>query len=131
MRQPNLQPDLSRRESQIMRVIYRRGAATATEVQADIPDAPSNAGIRTLLRVLVKKGHLRVRRDGTRYVYLPRVAGGRMRLSALRDLVDTFFGGSRQDAVVALLADDAGHISQETEARLRSLIAAARQTKSK
>jgi predicted transcriptional regulator len=94
---------LSRRERQIMDVIYRAGRATAAEVRDALPDPPSYSAVRALLRVLEEKGHLRHDTDGPRYVYLPTVARERARRSALRQLVATFFDDSPEQAVAALL----------------------------
>jgi predicted transcriptional regulator len=94
---------LSRRERQIMNVLHRLRRATAAEVQAELPAAPSYSAVRALLRILEAKKHVRHESDGARYVYepvAPRTAEAR---SALRQLVDTFFDGSTQDAVAALL----------------------------
>lgn len=94
---------LSRRERQIMEVIYRRGRATAAEVHAGIPDPPSQTAVRTLLRILEEKGHLRHEKDGQRHVYLPTTPRDAARESALKHLLRTFFGGSTTQAVAALL----------------------------
>src|ERR671925_464450 len=94
---------LSRRERQIMDIIYARGQATAAEVTAALPDPPSYSAVRALLRILEQKGHLRHEQDGPRYVFLPTVPRDRARRSAMRHLVRTFFDGSTEDAVAALL----------------------------
>src|SRR5256885_10489858 len=94
---------LSRRERQIMDVIYRRGRATAAEVLDDIPDPPSYSAVRALLRLLEEKGHVRHEQDGPRYIYTPIVNRDRARRSALKHVVRTFFDGSATDAVAALL----------------------------
>jgi predicted transcriptional regulator len=94
---------LTRRERQIMDVIYARGRATAAEVLEDISDPPSNSTIRTLLRLLEDKGLVRHEEVGARYVYLPTVPRDRARRTALRNVLDTFFDGSTEDAVAALL----------------------------
>ena len=86
-----------------MDVIYRRGSATAAEVQQNIPDAPSYSAVRALLRILEEKGHLRHSYDGPRYVYAPIVSRPVAQKSALRQLVKTFFDGSTSNAVAALL----------------------------
>ena len=98
---------LSRRERQIMDVIYRRGRATAAEVLDDIPDPPSYSAVRAMLRLLEEKGHVRHEQDGPRYVFLPIVNRDRARKSALKHVVRTFFDGSATDAVAALLDADA------------------------
>jgi predicted transcriptional regulator len=115
---------LSRRERQIMDVIYARGHATATEVADALPDAPSNSAIRTLLRILEEKGHLRHVLDGPRYVFLPVVTRDRARKSAMRNLVRTFFDGSAAQAAAALI--DQSKLTDEEFKRLSALIDKAR-----
>ncbi len=97
------EPHLSRRERQIMDALHQRGRATAAEVQAALPEAPSYSAVRALLRILEQKGHVRHRREGARYVYLPRTRPETARRSALRRVVSTFFQGSVTQAVAALL----------------------------
>src|SRR4051812_33331225 len=104
---PETAVQLSRRERQIMDVIYRRGRATAAEVLQDLPDPPSYSAVRALLRLLEEKGHAHHEQDGPRYVYLPTVNRERARRSALTHVVRTFFDGSATDAVAALLDGDA------------------------
>jgi predicted transcriptional regulator len=94
---------LTRRERQIMDVLYRRGHATAAEVRAELPDAPGYSSVRKLLEILEAKGHVRHDVDGPRYVYTPAEAPERARRSALRRLLDTYFGGSPSHVVAALL----------------------------
>ncbi len=94
---------LSRRERQIMDALHRHGQGTAAEVQAALPDAPSYSAVRALLRILEEKGHIRHRRDGVRYVYVPRASQVTARRSALRRVVSTFFQGSVTKAMAALL----------------------------
>ena len=94
---------LSRRERQIMDVLYRLGSATAAEVQTNIADAPSYSAVRALLRILVDKGHIRHSYDGPRYVYAPIISRPVAQKSALKQLVKTFFDGSTSNAVSALL----------------------------
>jgi predicted transcriptional regulator len=116
-----LTTQLSRRERQIMDVVYRLGQATAAEVLAELPEPPSYSAVRAMLRLLEEKGHVRHEQDGPRYVYLPTVNRDKARKSAMRHLVRTFFDGSTEDAVAALLQNDAG-ISDEELARLSKLI---------
>ncbi|HEY9230230.1 MAG TPA: BlaI/MecI/CopY family transcriptional regulator, partial [Gemmatimonadaceae bacterium] len=104
---PEAAAQLSRRERQIMDVIYRRGRATAAEVLQDIPDPPSYSAVRALLRLLEEKGHVHHEQDGPRYVYAPTVNRDRARRSALKHVVRTFFDGSATDAVAALLDGEA------------------------
>jgi predicted transcriptional regulator len=116
---------LSRRERQIMEIIYRRGRATASEVQADLPDPPSRTAVRTLLRILEDKGHLRHRQEGLAYVYLPSRPREQAARSALRRVLWTFFDGSLVNAVAAHLGD-ARAISAADLERLADLIRQAR-----
>jgi predicted transcriptional regulator len=117
---------LSRRERQIMDIIYKRGQATAAEVLAEIPDPPSYSAVRALLRVLEEKGHLRHEQQGPRYVFLPTVARERARRSALKRVVHTFFDGSTEEAVAALLDMSPTKLSREELDRLARLIEDAR-----
>lgn len=116
----------SRRERQIMDLLYRLGTATAAEIHESMSDPPSYSGVRTILRVLVEKGHITYDRDGSRYVYRPTVSATRARESALRHVVRTFFGGSTHDALLALLGSDNISLSTDQAIRLRSLIEEAR-----
>ncbi len=117
---------LSRRERQIMDVVYRLGRATAAEVQEALPDPPSYSSVRALLRVLEEKGHLRHEQDGPRYVFLPTVPRDKARRSALRQLVQTFFEGSTAQAVAALLGESGAELTDEDLDRLSLLIDQAR-----
>jgi predicted transcriptional regulator len=119
--------ELSRRERQIMDFLYQNGRATAAEVQAHIPDPPGYSAVRAMLRVLEEKGHVRHEQDGPRYVYLPRVARERAKRSALRHVVQTFFDGSAEQAVAALLDDRSAKLSDADLDRLARLIDRARQ----
>lgn len=102
-------PDpLSRRERQIMDVIYRRGRATASEVLEEMADPPSYSAVRAMLRILEDKGHLHHQQDGQRYIYLPTLPADNARRSALHHLLDTFFEGSREKMVAALLDEKRG-----------------------
>jgi predicted transcriptional regulator len=117
---------LSRRERQIMDVIYRRAQATAAEVLEDLPDPPSYSAVRAMLRVLEEKGHLRHEQQGPRYVFLPTVPRDQARRSALQQLVHTFFDGSTEQAMAALLDQSDRSLSDAELARLARLIAQAR-----
>ena len=117
---------LSRRERQIMDVIYRRAQATAAEVLEDLPDPPSYSAVRAMLRVLEEKGHLRHEQQGPRYVFLPTVPRDQARRSALQQLVHTFFDGSTEQAMAALLDQSDRALSDAELARLARLIAQAR-----
>jgi predicted transcriptional regulator len=116
------EPQLSRRERQIMDVVYRRGQATAAEILDGIPDPPSYSAVRAMLRVLEDKGHLRHEQDGPRYVYLPTLGRERARRSALQHLVRTFFDGSATQAVAALLDMSDGRLADEEIDRLSRLV---------
>ncbi|MGH9174087.1 MAG: BlaI/MecI/CopY family transcriptional regulator [Vicinamibacterales bacterium] len=118
-------PDhLSRRERQIMDIVYARGQATAAEVTAALPDPPSYSAVRALLRILEQKGHLRHQQDGPRYVFLPTISRDRARRSALRNLVRTFFDGSSAQAAAALI--DHAQLSNDDFDRLADAIDKAR-----
>jgi predicted transcriptional regulator len=113
---------LSRRERQIMDVLYRLGSATAAEVQENIADAPSYSAIRALLRILVEKGHARHSYDGPRYVYSPVISRPVAQKSALRQLVKTFFNGSASNAVAALLDMSGKDLSDSELDRLAEIV---------
>jgi len=116
---------LSRRERQIMEVIYTRGRATAAEVLKSLPDPPSYSAVRAMLRILEGKGHLVHESDGPRYVFLPTTPREQARETALRGMIQTFFGGSPENAVAALLDLD-DELDAEALERLAELIAEAR-----
>jgi predicted transcriptional regulator len=118
---------LSRRERQIMDVVYARGAASAADVHAALPDPPSRTAVRTLLRILEEKGHLRHRQEGLTYVYEPTRPRGHAGRSALQRVLQTFYDGSLEKAVAAHLNDGAAPLSAEELARLAQLIRQARQ----
>jgi predicted transcriptional regulator len=117
---------LSRRERQIMDVLYRRGRATAAEIMRALPGNPADSTVRTQLRVLEAKGHVRHEEEGLRYVYLPVAPRRRARRSALRHLVDTFFDGSVEKVVAALVGGEAVRLSDEELARIVARIEQAR-----
>ena len=117
---------LSRRERQIMDVVYRLGKAAVSDVLERLPDPPSYSAVRALMRILEDKGHLRHEVDGPRYVYLPTVPQGDARATALSHMVRTFFGGSTEAAVAALLDLSEGGLSQPELDRLALLIDEAR-----
>ena len=119
-------PDVSRRERQILDVLYRAGRATVAEIQQALPSPPSYSAVRTLLRILEEKGHVRHEQDGVRYVYLPRVARDQAKRFALRHLLHTFFEGSITQTIAALLDDDSSRLSNEDWERLTDLIERAR-----
>ncbi len=118
--------DISRRERQIMDVVYRRGRVTVQQVQDEMPDPPSYSAVRAMLRILEEKGHLRHVADGPRYVYLPMRSKRRAARSAIRGLVETFFDGSPGKAVAALLDASETDLSQEEIREIEGLIDKAR-----
>jgi predicted transcriptional regulator len=118
--------ELSRRERQIMDFLYQHGRASAADVQRGMPDPPSYSAVRAMLRVLEEKGHVRHDQDGPRYVYLPRLARDRAKRSALRHVVKTFFDGSAEQALAALLDEGSAELSEEELDRLARLIERAR-----
>jgi predicted transcriptional regulator len=121
-----LQHALSRRERQIMDILYRRGRAAAAEVMADLSGDPNYSTVRTQLRVLENKGLVRHEEVGLRYVYVPAVSRHSARRSALRHLVDTFFDGSPETLVTALLGGEGRKISSEELDRIAALVANAK-----
>jgi predicted transcriptional regulator len=118
--------ELSRRERQIIDILYARGRATAAEVQAALPDPPSYSAVRAMLRILEDKGHVRHEQDGPRYVYVPTVARDNAKRSAMRHMVRTFFDGSAEQAISALLDDSSAALSDAELDRLARLIDQAR-----
>jgi predicted transcriptional regulator len=118
--------NLSRRERQIMDVVYRRGEATAADVAAELPDPPTYTTVRGLLRILEEKGHLRHREEGTRYVYFPSTPRDAAGHSVLAHVVRTFFDGSPARAMAALLGSSTTHVPPAELDRLAELVARAR-----
>lgn len=118
---------LSRRERQVMDIVYRSGEATVSEVLEALPDPPSYSAVRALLRVLEEKGHLAHREDGPRYVYRPTVPREEASQTALERLLATFFDGSVERTVATLLDLESGNLSDEELDRLAELVAAAKQ----
>lgn len=117
---------LTKRERQIMDLLYRLGRATATEIRESLSGSPSDSTVRTQLRVLEEKGHVRHEELGLRFVYLPTVPRHTARRSALNHLVDTFFDGSHAKVVTTLLGSDGSRLSDEDLDRIAELIASAR-----
>jgi len=113
---------LTRRERQIMDILYKRGRATANEVLEELPGSPHYSTVRTQLRVLGEKGHVTHEEDGVRYVYMPAVPRRAARKSALRHLVDTFFDGSAEQVVAAVLGGEGARLSEEELDRIAELI---------
>src|SRR5699024_8604688 len=126
VRKPSPHAVLTRRERQIMDILYRRGRATAGEVMADLPGNPSDSTVRTQLRVLEAKGHVRHEEEGLRYVYMAAIPRHAARKSALRHLVETFFEGSTAKVVGALLGGEGARLSDEELDRIAELITKAR-----
>ena len=120
--------DLSRRERQIVDILYTQGRATAAEVQSALPDPPSYSAVRAMLRILEEKGHIRHEQDGPRYVYLPTVGRDRAKKTALRHVLQTFFNGSAEQALSALLDESDTRLSDQELDRLAKLIDRARGT---
>jgi predicted transcriptional regulator len=117
---------LSRRERQIMDALHQHGRATASEIQAALPDPPSYSAVRALLRILEAKGHIKHLKEGARYVYQPRASRESARRSALNRLVSTFFAGSVTQAVAALLENADTRISESELRELEQMIEQAR-----
>jgi predicted transcriptional regulator len=120
--------DLSRRERQIIDILYAQGRATAAEVQASLPDPPSYSAVRAMLRILEDKGHVKHEQDGPRYVYVPTVGRDNAKRSALRHMLQTFFDGSAEQAISALLDDSSTRLSDRELDRLARMIDQARRT---
>jgi predicted transcriptional regulator len=120
------QHELSRREREMMNIIFRTGRATAAEVLEAMPDPPSYSAVRATLRVLEQKGHLKHQHDGTRYVYIPTINRERARSSALDQLLDTFFEGSAAEVVATLLEHSKDQMTPQELDRLSLLIEKAR-----
>jgi predicted transcriptional regulator len=122
----NLHAVLSRRERQIMDIVYQLGRATAADVGKALPGEPSDSTVRTQLRVLESKGHIRHEEDGQRYVYLPVVPRRVVSKSALKHVVNTFFDGSIEKVVAALLGPDGSKLSDEELDRIAGIVANAK-----
>jgi predicted transcriptional regulator len=115
-------PMLSRREREILDIVYARGVATAADVRSAMREAPTDAAVRATLRILVSKGHLRIEQDGPRYSYSPTVAPETARRSELQHLLRTFFGGSTEGAMAALLDLRGQTLGEAERRRLKRLI---------
>ncbi len=123
---PKTTETLSRREREMMNIIFARGQATATEVLEAMADPPSYSAVRATLRILEQKGHLKHQHDGARYVYLPTLHRDKVRLSALDQLLTTFFDGSAANVVATLIEKQKGNLTHDELDRLSSLIEQAR-----
>ena len=117
---------LSRRERQIMEILYRRGKASATEVREAMPDAPGYSAVRAMMRVLEEKGHVRHQAEGLKYVFAPTVGRDKAKRTALKHLVDTFFAGSPEQAVAALLDVSSARLTGAELDRMAQMIERAR-----
>ena len=122
---PNTQKNLSRRERQIMDIIYQLAQATAAEVLENLPDPPSYSAVRAMLKILEDKGHLRHKQQGPRYVFLPKVSREKAKRSAVKHLLQTFFDGSAASAVATLLDVSRSDLSNADLDRLNRLISQA------
>jgi len=122
----DLQSQLSRRERQIMDIVYARGEASGADIQEDLPDPPTRGALRIMLRILEDKGHLKHHKRGRQFIYQPTVSKRRVGPSALRRVVNTFFGGSIRNAVAAHLAQRDTDVSDEELRHLAELIRQAR-----
>ena len=118
--------ELSRRERQIMDLLYRTGRATAGEIMAGLPGSPTSSTVRTQLRVLERKGHVRHEDDGHRFVFYPTRPRREVRRTALRHLVETFYEGSAEKVVAAVLGGEGTKVSEEALARIAAMIDQAR-----
>lgn len=117
---------LSRRERQILDILYRVGRATASDVQDALPDPPSYSAVRAMLRVLEEKGHIHHEQDGPRYVFMPTLKRATVKRSALRHLLDTFFEGSATEVMAALVEMSPSDLDKEELQRLKRVIEDAR-----
>jgi BlaI family penicillinase repressor len=115
-------PALTKREKQILDIVYARGHVTAADVRGDMQDPPTDAGVRTTLRVLVAKGHLRIEQDGPRYVYWPIVSREAAQRSELQHVLRTFFGGSVESALATLLDVKPGELGDDERKRMKRMI---------
>ena len=127
MKKPPTHQTLSRRERQIMDILYREGRATASEIHQQLPDAPTYSAVRAKLRVLEEKGHIRHEEQALRYVYLPLVTRDRAKQSALRHLLETFFDNSAEQAITALLDLKTAGLGHDQLTRLSELIEKAKE----
>jgi predicted transcriptional regulator len=125
-RKPSAPASLSKRERQIVDILYRRKTATAGEILKALPDPPTYSAVRATLRILEEKGHIRHEAGSLPYRYIPTVAPHHARRSALHHVIDTFFDGSVEQAVTTLLDESARSLSSEELDRLHRLIAQAR-----
>jgi predicted transcriptional regulator len=123
--------DLGRRERQIMDAIHRQGEATVSEVRAALAEPPSYSSVRTMMRLLESKGYLTHRQQGVRYVYRPTQSLAKTRVSALKHMLNTFFGGSTSDAVAALVELSPGELTDDEVEQLQEIIREAKEREHK
>jgi len=115
-------PSLSRREREIMDILYRKGKASAAEIREDMADAPGYSAVRAMLRVLEEKGHVRHQEQGLKYVYAPAVAREKAKRSVVKHVLETFFNGSAELAVAALLDVSSGRLTRDELERMSEMI---------
>jgi BlaI family penicillinase repressor len=113
---------LSRRERQIMDILYRAGRGTVAEVRSGLPDPPSYSAVRAMLRILEEKGHVRHEHDAARYIFIPTIRRDAAKRSALRHVINTFFEGSASQVMAALVEMSGRGLDQDELARLRQVI---------
>jgi BlaI family penicillinase repressor len=113
---------LSRRERQIMEILYQRGKASASEVKESMGDAPGYSAVRAMLRVLEEKGHVKHQAEGLKYVYLPIITRDKAKRTAMKHLLDTFFGDSPEQVVAALLDVSSKRLTREELDRMAEMI---------
>ena len=116
------QAGLSRRERQILEILYRHGKVSASDVRAAMPDAPGYSAVRAMLRVLEEKGHVKHQAEGLRYVYVPTVAPEKAKRSAVKHLMDTFFNDAPEQVVAALLDVSSKRLTREELNRMSEMI---------
>jgi len=124
-----IEAELSRRERQIMDVLFARGRATGQEIQEGLADKPNYSSVRTILRVLERKGYVRHVEEGLRYVYEPTIARAAASRSALQRIIRTFFDGSAKEAVAALLDPAVFHLTEEELSELARIVDRAQNSK--
>src|SRR5918995_331371 len=122
MARPKPKPKLSRREQEVLDIVYARGHASAAEVREAMQEPPTDPAVRTTLRILVAKGHLRIEQDGPRYDYWPTVPPAAARRSELQHVLRTFFGGSTESALATLLDIGPGTLDDDARRRLKRVI---------
>jgi BlaI family transcriptional regulator, penicillinase repressor len=128
MSRPNLTDELTRRERQVMDILHRRGEATVAEIMAELPDPPTYSAVRSILRILGEKALVTFKEDGPRYVYLPAQPTEAARDDVLKHVIDTYFAGSTEQAVTALLKLSDADLDDREVATLRDKIRRARQS---